>query len=115
MDMSELLGDITSNEYDRLKSRLFEIVEESEHQLFFYKDNAHRYRFGESALQKGTLYGMKDGRKKDGSEANRKLTSRNLVAIELASEFQKHLENVSEVAYQQRGRNNRLKRWMYTG
>jgi len=110
MDMSEILGDITSNEYDRLKSRLFEIVEESEHQLFFHKDNAHRYKFDESALQKGAVYGMKDRRKKDGSEANRKLTARNLVAIESASEFQKHLENVSEVAYQRRGRNNRLKK-----
>ena len=110
MGMSELLGDITSNECDRLKSRLFEIVEEPEHQLFFHKDNAHRYRFDESALQKGAVYGMKDRRKKDGSEANRKLTSRNLVAIELASEFQKHLENVSEVAYQRQGRNNRLKK-----
>ena len=47
---------------------------------------------------------MKDRKKKDESEANRKFTARNLVAIELASEFQKYLENVSEVVYQQWGR-----------
>ena len=31
MDIFDLLGGITSNEYDKLKSRLFESLEESEH------------------------------------------------------------------------------------
>ena len=105
-DMSELLGDNRSNKYEKLKSRPFDIVEQPVASAIL---SAHHYKFDEKLLQKGTVYGIKCRQKKDGSKAGKKMTARHLIDIWSALDFQKHLEDVSEVDFQRRGRNNRLK------
>ena len=109
VDISEHLGDIRSNEFDQLKAKLGTIVEDPECELYFHKDSVHRYRLDESALPNGAVYGMKD-RRKSGSEASTKLTASKLIPIQSASEFQKHLEDVSDVVYEKGGRRNRLQK-----
>ena len=49
-DLSEIIGDIHTNEFPNLKSKLHEVVEDHDRQLFFQKDSLHRYRFDESVL-----------------------------------------------------------------
>ena len=70
VDISDLLGDIRSNQYEKLKSQISSVVDDPKSSLFFHKDSLHKYKFDESSLQNGAVYGMKDMRKKDGSDGN---------------------------------------------
>ena len=49
-NVSDLIGDIRTNEFSKLKTRLNEVVANHDHQLFFHKDNLHCHRFDKSVL-----------------------------------------------------------------
>ena len=82
------------------------LVANEEFGMFFHKDKSHMYRFDESSLQKSAVYGMKDMRKN--GDGDKKLTASKLEPLQSSSRFQQHLQDVSEVVYQRRGRGNRL-------
>ena len=101
IDLSERVGDIRSNKYDQLKSKMVNIVEDTKSNLFFHKDTTHRCMLDESALQDGVVYGLKERQSNDGGDASKKVTARNSVPIQSASDFKKYLDEVSEVVYVQ--------------
>ena len=107
-DLSELIGDIHTNEFLKLKTKLHEVVEDNDHQLLFHKDSLHRYRFDESVLQSGALYGMAVRRKGVEGEVRKKVTVSKLVPILSPVDFKKYVEDVAESIFQRRGRHNRL-------
>ena len=78
-DISEVLRDIRSNQFEELKLRMVNIVVNEEFGMFFHKDKSHMYRFDESSLQKSAVYGMKDMRKN--GDRDKKLTASKLVPL----------------------------------
>ena len=109
-DLSELMGDIRTNEFEQLKTKLKGVVDNHDHQLFFQKENLHRYRFDESVLQSGAVYGMTARRKVGEGEVRKKITASKLVPIISQVDFKKHVEDIAEVVYQRRGRHNLLQK-----
>ena len=87
-DISEHVGAVTCKEYEQLKSRLVEIVENTDNVMYFHKDSLHIYRFDESALPNRGIYGMKE-RRTDDSDSTSKITASKLVPIKLAGDFEK--------------------------
>ena len=79
-----------------LKLRLKEMAKDPANKIFWHRDKTHHYTFGESALQNGAIYSLKE-RRADGDY--KKLTARYLVPVKMSADFEKHLENVAEVFY----------------
>ena len=78
-------------------------MRDTEYKLFFHKDSSYAYRFDETTLPNGAIYGMKAKRAGDTDRAT-KLTARNLTAIQSAADFEKHVHEVGEVVKKRRGR-----------
>lgn len=110
INVLEHLGETKSNKYVKLKSQLTCIVDDPDGVLFFHKDSGHKYTFDDSMIQNGAIYGLKVRLKSDGNGALKKVTENKLVPVQLATEFQKYREDISEVIYEKRDRRNWLKR-----
>ena len=88
-DISELLGELTCKGFEQLKEKLTALVDNGDNGLFFHKDNLHIYRFNESALPGGGIYGLKEKRALAGDIS--KLTASKLVPIQSPLEFERNV------------------------
>ena len=103
------IGTVGSRDFEELKERLKRLVESENCGLYFHQDASHTYRFDESGLQHGGVYGLRQRRKED-EDKTRKVTASKLVPLQTPKEFEKHLREVSEVTYMRRGRRNTLRK-----
>ena len=109
-DISELVGVISCKEYDLLKTRITEIVENVDNGFYFHKDENYIYRFDESALPNGGIYGLKERRATVGDIS--KLTASKLLPIKSAHDFEKNVTSTAMVEYKL-GRSSRRIRKVY--
>ena len=107
IEISKHIGVISCKNYEQLKTRLGIIVRDTEHEMYFHKDNNRVYSFDESALPYGAIYGMKERRTGDSDSAS-KFTASKLIVITSAAEFENHINEVAAVVYKRRGRRNML-------
>ena len=75
--------------------------------LFFHQDKEHIYKFDESSLASGGLYGLLRKRKGD---LNKKITRSKLVPLQTVVNFRDHVRRIGDIVYQRRGRSNRVKK-----
>ena len=80
IDISSLVGPIYPEQFELLKDKIVDIVNNKEHCLFFHNDDRHIYTFDESQLQSGGLYARTETMMV-GEDRNRKVTASKLSAI----------------------------------
>ena len=107
-DISELAGEINVKAYEELKTRISEIVNNSDNGLYFHKDEDHIYRFDETALPNGGIYGLKDRRASPGDMS--RITASKLVPIKSASDFERNCDTSGQIEYRLSGRSGRKMR-----
>ena len=108
IDITEHLCDIKIKDFVELKNQIGILVDDTDYQLYFHKDTAHKYEFDESSFPNGAIYGLRELR--DINDGNKKMTAKKLVALETASDFEKNVRTSAVKLYKRRGRKNRLKR-----
>ena len=109
IDISELVGEICCKGYDLFKYRLAEIVEDKGNGFWFQKDDGHVYRFDESALPNGGIFGLKDRRAED-SDPMAKLTASKLVPIMSARDFERNITLAAAVKYRLGGNRRKVRK-----
>ena len=109
IDLTTYIGTIGSKEFEEFKERIKGLVESANGGLYFHQDEANTYRFDESGLPHGGVYGLRQRRKED-EDKTRKVTASKLVPLQTSKEFEKHLREVSDITYMRRGRRNTLRK-----
>ena len=104
-NLTELLGEITCKGYQLLKDRIDMIVASTDSGLYFQTDEINTYRFDESVLPNGGIYGLKEKRALEGDTS--KLTASKLIPIQSALEFERYVELKGKVQYRLAGRSSR--------
>ena len=85
--------------------RIKTLIEEEEPALYFHQDSRNRYKFDESCLPSGGVYGLRK-RRNDDEDRTKRVTASKLTPIKTSSEFERHLRSVSEITYIRGGRRN---------
>ena len=96
-DMSDLIGETYSFGFNFLKDCLATIMDDSDHDLFFHRDESHVYSFDESKLQNEAIYGRKEARNHCNEDRISKITASKLVPLRDADEFEEHVCDVADV------------------
>lgn len=60
IDITIYISVISCKNYEQLKTRIGITVRDTEHEIYFHKDNPHAYSFDKYALQYGEIYGIKE-------------------------------------------------------
>ena len=93
-----------------MKEKIKSLVEDQKSGLYFHQDAKNKYKFDESGIPHGGIYGLRN-RIKDDEDKIKKVTASKLVPIETGVEFKKHLRAVSEINYMRRGWRNTIKKF----
>ena len=102
-DLTKSIGTFGSKQFEELKRRIKTLVEEEESALYFHQDSRNRYKFDESCLPSGGVYGLRK-RRNDDEDRTKRVTASKLTPIKTSSEFERHLRSVSEITYIRGGR-----------
>ena len=100
------LGTVGSKDYECLKEKIVDMVQDSECRLYFHSDSKNVYKFDKSNLPCGGIYGLRE-RRADDEDMSKNLTARKLQPIQSATKFQNYLRDVSKINYMQEGRRSR--------
>ena len=65
--MTQHIGTIGSKDFEEMKERIKRLVENENAALYFHQDDKNIYRFSESSLPNGAIYGLRE-RRKDGKD-----------------------------------------------
>ena len=76
------------------------LVQGKEHDLFFHMDIHHEYTFDVAILHSGVIYGRREMKKDDGKIGAR-VTTRNLIPIQINCGFKRLVAETDEVVYKE--------------